>query len=115
MITRQEMFDRAVRGLRSQGFERAAVSSGMGTRCVYQTKSGHRCAWGWVDRSLTNESGRVDTLHIRKVGLAATLEEWDVSWALSLQEAHDVSKSPADMERTLRNFAITYELVFPEE
>ena len=53
----QEMFDRAVRGLASQGFQQALE----GNACVYDMPMSdgpiRHCAWGWVDTELGNVAG----------------------------------------------------------
>lgn len=109
--SRQEMFDRAVIGLRSQGFQRAHEPGG----CVYQTHDGLRCAWGWIDMSLDrNDGGSVSTLRSRKRGIAEFLNADDADWAAGLQSCHDMGMTPDNMVYQLVRFADRYGLIFPE-
>lgn len=43
--SRQEIFDRVVRGLASQGWQQSIDGGGC---CVYKDQSGRRCAAGWL-------------------------------------------------------------------
>lgn len=108
-LTRQEMFDRAYRGLASQGWRRAyEVNS-----CEYVTDDGRRCAWGWVDPSLTDEdSGDVQGLFDKERGVAAYLSLDDLRFAMALQDAHD-SSTDDTLERDLRAFAGRQGLAIP--
>lgn len=111
----QEMFDRAWRGLKGQGWEKA--HNGLG--CVYSfTKPDGRelrCAWGHVDTALTTESFGVRTLRKLKKGLAATLDDEGVYFATELQGAHDDASSSADMEARFREVAAVFNLSIPED
>ena len=111
-LTKQEMFNRAVRGLRSQGFTRCMVA-GMG--CSYGDGEGHHCAWGWVDTSLANEIGSVYALRDRGIGVAAQLSTDDVEFAAALQTAHDCGLTPVRMEGSLRALAERHNLTWPED
>ena len=89
-MTKQEMFDKAVRGLAKQCWKRAARVTDIGNSiCVYQDKDGNRCAWGWIDLSLTDDEGGVATLKNRGIGIAATLNDDELEFASLLQLAHD--------------------------
>lgn len=113
-LTIQEMFDRAVIGLRSQGFERCADVYG---QCCYADGKGRHCAWGWVDTELTNEIGGIGTLSNFGKGLAKDLTHEEVAFVGALQCAHDGS-SPllreTGMEPRLRALAEQYGLDYPE-
>lgn len=106
------MFDRSVRGLRSQGFRQARGDGVTQADYKYVNDAGMRCAWGWVDDALTAaHSGTVMSLG---VGVAATLGDEDLVWARDLQRVHDNNSYPVAMEVKLRQFAVTHELVFLE-
>lgn len=47
VITIQEMFDRAWKGLEGQGWAKCMYADGTG--CSYDGIDGKKCAWGWVD------------------------------------------------------------------
>lgn len=111
--SRQEMFDRAFRGLRAQGFERCAANH---YGCLYEDlNTGRRCAWGHVDASLTGaDSGSVWHLRREKIGLAARIPLNDVDFAMALQRAHDNAMGPGNMEELLRNVAERFGLTVPD-
>lgn len=116
MLTRQEMFDRAFIGLRSQGFQRCVDDT---ATCVYHGRNGTHCAWGWVDPDGTphgNSGGGVLTLRVAHRGLAARLSEDDLEFAVDLQSVHDSgwARSTVQMEPRLRDFASKYNLTVPE-
>ena len=104
-LTKQEMFNRAYVGLRSQDFE-ACKRIG---RCAYSDGKGNHCAWGWVDTSLDDEAGPVNKVP----GLAKGLGEKQMEFALELQAAHDNAEDPPDMKRRLHNLAKHYDLKIP--
>ncbi len=113
MMTRQEMFDKAVRGLRSQGFERCYSEEHR--MCVYDDGKGRHCAWGWIDEATWAhpDAGDLVTLSDEGIGLAPRLGIEDYSWAKRLQVIHDTSKCD-NMEQRLRFFAEQSNLTFPE-
>ena len=118
-LTKQEIFDRAVRGLRSQGFKRAWQASESHPSegyCKYLTSDGLRCAWGWVDQSLgTEDHGDIWTLRWRGIGLAASLDGDLALFARRLQAVHDLAKDHLEMETELRSFAKAQNLTWPED
>lgn len=116
-MTKQEMFDRAWRGLKAQGFERSVTP---GTYdCLYLGPGGKRCAWGHVDPEGTSckeaEGKSVEGLHTRGIGLAATLDAHELRFAQRLQEIHDVAHGTMDLEANLRTLAHKYSLTIPDE
>ncbi len=131
--TRQEMFDRAVRGLRSQGWERcitpevrspAAGPQAPGGNCVYERRLDDgrvmHCAWGWVDPEGTadprvKEDHNVKMLADDGIGLAAVLGEHDLWFAKQLQRCHDEPGGGEWMERRFRTLAEECNLTWPEE
>lgn len=114
MLTKQEMFDRAVRGLASQGWERAVDEEG---RCQYQDATGKRCAWGWVDRSLdeTTPFGSVLSLRRSKIGLAAELDDEHEDFAGFLQTAHDIDRPVSRRITAFVDLAEKYNLTWPSD
>lgn len=113
-LTKQEMFDRAYRGLASQGWKRAAD----GGRCLYLTDDGRRCAWGWIDPEATASVeamsiGDVRDLKYERVGLASSLDKEDLNFALDLQQEHDMS-TDRTLARNMREFAARHSLAIPE-
>jgi hypothetical protein len=106
----QEMYNRAVIGLRSQNWERAVDEDG---NCVYCTTGGAHCAWGWVDPAETKgKFGSVATMKDCGVGIAAGLSDVQLTFALALQSTHD-SKLPG-MEARLRDLGHRWRLDWPE-
>lgn len=110
-MTNQQMFDKAVRGLRAQGFQRSM----QGTRCCYHSSDGKKCAWGHVDPEGTPQLlDGIHALYKDKVGVAGQLMRDQVDFAVDLQEAHDEGLSSVLMEENLRALATQYNLTFPE-
>jgi hypothetical protein len=112
------MFDRAWRGLKSQGWAKSqTIVGGIATACVYLTKDGRRCAWGWVDPEGTSalpvDDLSVASLRDRGIGLAATLSLADVGFARRLQNAHDAFGG--SVEDRMRLFATEHKLTIPGE
>jgi len=112
-MTRQEMFDRAVRGLRAQGWAQCMQTAHAG--CAYENDLGQRCAWGHVDTSLSRIDPSVYTLYNRGQGVAGQLSLIDAGWAQQLQNVHDSYPLPEEMEAAYRIFADTHNLHFPED
>ena len=119
-ISNQEMFDRAWKRLKSQGWK-VAIEDGA---CQYLTESGLRCAWGHVDpegTTLKHLDGRqlplcgsVDALATLKKGIAGILDSVQLDFARSLQRCHDRSGDP-NLETNMRSFAKEWCLSIPEE
>lgn len=94
-MTRQEMFEKAVRGLASQGWTRCMTPDNVG--CSYSNGSKH-CAWGWVDTGLGDQLGTVNSLRNREVpGLHMQLDKGQLKFAEILQDAHDGGFNPQGM------------------
>jgi hypothetical protein len=93
-MTKQEMFDKAWRGLSSQNWERCVNEYG---KCVYSDGTGKHCAWGWVD---PEADGHVD---VYRVGGIA---QW----------AHDTEDSPTkSMKQRFVELADAYHLEVPND
>jgi hypothetical protein len=116
-MTKQEMFDKAVRGLAKQCWKRAARVTDIGNSiCVYQDKDGNRCAWGHVDTSLDSEvDGGVRKLHEQKIGLAAGLTDSEVMFAQILQTTHDDACTPEQMLEAYTDIYIRHQLDWPSD
>ena len=113
-LNKQEMFSRAVTGLRSQGFRQCLDDHPESPEPVYAHTDGRRCAWGWVDRSLTpnhDSTFFVDELH---AGIAPRMTMDELEFARELQWCHDDSRTPAAMERRLRRLGEREKLRWPE-
>lgn len=118
--TRQEMFNRAVRGLHSQGW--AISKSNIWCKYMHTTPQGQvlRCAWGWIDVDTRLPEGATLTeLRRRGLGLARDLVDSDLQWALELQETHDRCFDATDggifLRESLSDFAIRHGLAWPED
>lgn len=121
--SRQEMFNRAWNGLKSQKWELSKqdtsdpdYDTSMPT-CLYKhpTKE-QRCAWGWVDTSLNEKDvGTVRGLYHYRRGIAGQLTYEDVEWAQELQRTHDAASSSAAMVANLALFAQKYSLTIPSK
>lgn len=111
MLTKQEMFDRAYRGLASQGWRKCFDERG----CIYQHADGRRCAWGWVDMSLgPDDLGAVETIALDHDGIASTLGADGLGFAIALQSAHDTADSPEALLASMNRLAASYGLSIPE-
>lgn len=109
-MTKQEMFDRAVRGLHSQQWETCVDGN---NNCVYADGVRH-CAWGWVDTSLTVQLGSVATLREAGIGLAASLSPDEEKLASAMQSAHDSAGAAYPMRDRFLALAERFGLTWPE-
>lgn len=119
MLTRQEMFNRAFVGLRSQGFTQS-LEAGSDTQCAYSSQAldgtVKHCAWGWVDPTISyiHEGKNVSRLVAAGIGLAAAVLPSDVNFVERLQCCHDNQLAPTEMEAALRRLAAEFGLAIPE-
>lgn len=115
-MTKQEMFDAAVRGLSSQAWQTSYVE---GYGCAYLGDNGRRCAWGWVDPSLTDEEGGVARLRAMRIGIAATLNEDQLEFASLLQLCHDEQHMVPDAQQQMLDSFIAigqnHDLIWPAD
>ena len=125
-MTRQEMFEKSVRGLASQGYRQSRTVQGAGqpgehVRCAYNGKLDDgtecHCAWGWVDPDIpaSYQFNSVSTLYYEKIGVAGTLSGEDRFWALDLQACHDAAVTPDQMVKNLRVLAARFNLQWPDD
>lgn len=117
MLTRQEIFDRAARGLRSQGFTRSGEvrdddiwRGSFG--CMYTDPVGNHCAAGWVIVDVkvppTHLSDAFDDLWNALPAVQDRIGKDDVNFVCALQIAHDEGVTPELMVSKLRGVAKHY-------
>lgn len=111
----QEVFNVAVAGLASQGFERS-MTDARNYSCAYRGNGDRRCAIGWCipDDLYDPETEGIRPLvaRFRRV-YGALFHGVDFSELTVLQEAHDMAADAADMRARLREFAKLYKLALP--
>lgn len=108
-MTKQEMFNKAYIGLASQGWKRCLERGS----CSYGNDLGHRCAWGWVDTTLSGDiMGPVRDLRDDGIGLAASLSDDQLEFAGDLQACHDEA-SDGTLKDAFRRFARRHRLAVP--
>lgn len=106
------MFNRAYRGLASQGWQKSMMPDG--ETCAYRGQNGCKCAYGHVeddDKALV-EGKTVNQLATLGLGLAATLTPSMRYFARLLQSAHDRADSRS-LEDRFRRFAGYHGLSIP--
>lgn len=123
-MDRQEVFDTAVRGLASQGFQRSMLE--LEGRCAYRGEDGRRCALGWCmtgAEALTWEGASAYGLPFSIIDRLGG----NRSFLSDLQYAHDRGAGPGEssqrgalvtpeaMRRALRLVGERYGLTIPEE
>lgn len=123
---KQALFDRAVKGLASQGFEPSFLPGG--DTCAYRGEDGKRCAVGHLMpdeayrpemegrniRDLVEDMGFDLT---RLAGAPPALGEAEqgelADFLLFLQGCHDAAYRPGTMRNELRDFAEEHGLTLP--
>lgn len=113
MMTKQEMFDKAVRGLASQGWKRCR--NPIVDQCVYSNDQGMHCAWGWVDESLKGELGGIMELRNEEIGLASSMDDDLAYFAVSMQKGHDNGFRPYSMLLRFRSICDENHLIWPSD
>lgn len=109
-MTTQEMFDVAVAGLASQGFERSGQETGSGFTCKYSDDKGRHCAYYYVDPRTDLVEGQI----------CENQEGFDEkpyhfrAFSRALQDAHDEGETPDMMRSKLRSLAADYSLTLPK-
>lgn len=112
-LTKQEMFDRAYRGLASQKWKQSLNAYGS---CVFNGPRGRHCAYGWIDRKIPsryNEGVSIETLRNEGVGIARLLDEDGLRFASVLQTEHDAHDIPRDMRAAFVGLAKEHGLKIP--
>lgn len=113
-LTKQEMFDRAYRGLAGQKW-RQSIRPGNDS-CVYNGPNRTHCAFGWIDTkipALYNSDTSIQMLHDAGVGVAAKLDAELLGFAAELQNAHDGADVPRDMRSAFKAIASEHGLKIP--
>lgn len=118
-LTKQEAFNLAYRGLKSQGFKSSTI---LGTiSCVYRHPDGLKCAVGHI---MTDEeyrpnfdehSGVTAATVARLLNWQIVDEPFQVDFLTRLQEVHDEAANPSDMVLRLEDFADSYNLEIPND
>lgn len=107
----QKLFNRTVRGLASQGFERSMAPLGDG--CAYRGQDGCRCAIGWLipnkRYSPDLEGWGASRRCVRKAVAAGS-----PGFLAYLQRCHDQGRTPDEMKKNLRAFASDHGLALPK-
>lgn len=128
-MTKQELFNQAIKGLAAQGFQRAMGLRGV---CEYRAPEGRKCFVGQLipddkytpamDQGEEYSSGvGVDALlerfpFLEPALLADDEEDGDASrWLFLAQRVHDAHANPADMRDGYREFAAAHNLTLPPE
>ena len=115
-LTKQEMFDRAYRGLAKQRW-RQCLSESDSEECRYNGPSGMHCAWGHVDTRIPSSREGVGVYRLArlKVGLAAQLLTDDdlMAFAEQIQYAHDGNPEPRVMREEFKGLAKEHGLKIP--
>ena len=105
-MNRQDIFEKAVKGLASQDFEQSRAGP---TACLYRGPEGRRCAIGWCIpdghyfKNMEGKSVSSDAV-LPVFGLVAAKDREDVIFLERLQEIHDNALSQAVMVKRLIAF-----------
>lgn len=109
--TREEIFQRAWEGLKSQGFVQAMKKADWGdTVCAYKTPDGLRCAIGWCMEDNALIENQAGTVYLPEVQQLAGIAPDDVDFARSLQSIHDETINPETMKQRIIGFAYANQL-----
>lgn len=113
----QRAFNGVWRGLKYQGFQKCVEDDTCCTRpSNYNPKKPRACALGWLIPDRFVEPGDSCTaVQHSPVAPVLGVEGYLTDFARDLQEAHDDSESPADMQTRLRDVACDYGLTVPNE
>lgn len=111
MLTRQQIFNRVVKGLASQDFKQSL----QGTFCAFRGNNDRKCAIGWLipDKLYSPPLEREPSDFLIKRLLPDTISKDDIDLTDNLRAAHDWGDSPADMKYRLRKVAETFSLKIP--
>lgn len=115
-MNKQQIFDKIVAGLASQGFKQS-VDMSDGGMCVYRGPDGLKCAVGWLipdeEYSKGLEGYSVENNTVAKAAGLKGSAQWE--FTARIQEIHDNYDHPEVMKGLLRDFAIREKLKIPEE
>lgn len=116
-MTKQEIFNKAYLGLKSQGFKRSGT---VDQPCMYNGPNNTHCAIGWVIPNLP-ESHSIKKIAInfpeKLLGIVA-VNNFELLQILPflrrLQTAHDEGFTPTEMQRDMLHIAKDFNLEVPE-
>lgn len=119
ILTKQQWFDNALKGVRSQGY----VPSMVGVECRYDGADGRHCAIGWslvdTDIGAKNEGKAAHSLLCDgRIGVLGRSFVEASNFLSELQHAHDrLAGAPTvrraeQYEESMRNFAARWEVVY---
>ena len=127
--TLQELFDTAVAGLASQGFERSMAPGKVEEDypeeipeavCMYRGEKGRRCAIGWLIPDESYDPGFEGQAVRQLVARGHLLTDDGIvgenAWPsplADLQTCHDHSASSVGVRMSLANFARRHHLILP--
>lgn len=115
VLTHQEAFNKAVRGMRDQGWKKAAMGGDWtGGTCKYRTNSGLKCAVGHIipdDRYSPKMEGQEA---VRAMAMANVTVDTYVSLN-KLQDCHDGALDRLHMHGKFRAYAARWGLEFPAD
>jgi hypothetical protein len=115
VLTKQEAFDRMVRGLRDQGWRKSTFPDG---RCAYRGEGGLKCAIGHLipDEKYTSNMDNAWSPYGVLCEVKISVEDqrpW--SFLSDCQNAHDDAHNRLDMHQRLQAVAAEYSLTFPTD
>lgn len=116
-MTNQEIFDKSVAGLASQGFERAYTE---GVGCKYRDYDGRKCAIGWLipddkyNAGLEGCAASTGTPRAAELRASAGLVDVNPDFIRALQRAHDEGRTPKIMREYLIEVARSFKLRLPD-
>lgn len=123
-MTKQEMFERVVRGLAAQGWERSVDPDDEdpddGLLCLYRGPGGRKCAAGHLIadehyRSFLEDCGSVwPEGAVAEALIASGVPKELLDVVAELQQIHDCGVLPGGMHASFRRFAKYYDLTWPE-
>lgn len=124
-MTRQEMFEKAVRGLHAQGYAQSRAShNGRDPSCAYRGVDDRRCAVGHLipdeayQSTLEGYSPCVDVdgpNFVARTLITLGVAPDDIDWLRNLQGEHDGGRTPEEMRANLLHFAKAHGLTFPKD
>lgn len=112
MIDRQDVFNKAYRGLRAQGFVRSMYAGRWGENCAYNGEGGRHCALGWV-WPIPQEYNGCALYDLPNECMVGEPSDEDKAFLGRLQRIHDSNCEPRYMAEDLANFAAVHGLDIP--
>lgn len=97
MKTQQQMFDKMITGLASQGFKQSLDKAG---KCVYRGDAGMKCALGYLidDEHFTKDCESVRSSYVAALSKSGISTKTEMSAFLNRSRViHDENENPLDM------------------